>query len=152
MRKIWHVVDDIQCHRPARRTRESRFATCSPYKRISHIHTTLSNGYDGWSGLKDVCLNHLVQVANISINTTSSASRPVGSVQRMSVSAFGDQGPIGSFQIIETDQIHWATSIYQPPHPIVSNRCSNLLSVLRLSYNAMSPHITRVGIDVLVIV
>ena len=152
MRKIWHIVDDIQCHRTARRTRESRPATCSPYKRVSHVHTAFSNGYNGWSGLKDVCLNHLVQVADISINTTSGASRPVSSVQRVSVPAFGNQGPIGSLQITKTYQIHRATSIYQPSHSAVSNGRSNLLSVFRLSNNAMSPHIPRVGVDVLVIV
>ena len=99
-----------------------------------------------------MCLNHFVQVADVSINTTSGASRPVSSVQRVSVSAFGDQGRIGSFQISKTDQIHWTTSIYQPSHPAVSNRCSNLLSVLRLSNNAMSPHLARFGVDVLIIV
>ena len=60
MRKIRHVIDDIQCHRTTRRTREGRLATCSAHKRVSHVHTAFSNGYNGWSGLKDVCLNHLI--------------------------------------------------------------------------------------------
>ena len=67
-------------------------------------------------------------------------------------SALGDQGPIGSFQVTKTDQIHRATGIDQPSHPAIPSRCSNFPGVLRLPDNTMSPYTPRVRVDVIIVV
>ena len=62
-----------------------------------HVHAALTNRDDGWCRFKDVCLNHLVQITDISIYATCSTSCPVCSMQHVCVPALGAlSGPFRS--------------------------------------------------------